>query len=165
MYAVVGCSSCAALWVVETDVETTGCPRCGRRHRFSQLKQFVTTEDADAARQARTAMLADRQDAGDVAADLAAAGDAVDAPVVEDEEYLAGAGIDPETVVGDDEAAPTDRRAVVEAAVRELPAPSEAAIVEYAADHGVDASAARSVLQRLVREGHVTAREGEYRLL
>ncbi|MFB6104045.1 MAG: DUF5817 domain-containing protein [Halobacteriaceae archaeon] len=164
MYAVVGCSSCAALWVVETDVETTGCPRCGTRHRFDRLKQFVTTEDAEAARQARTTMLADRADADDVPTDIAAAD--VETPVVDDAEYLAGSGIDPASVPTDDAAGePTDRRAIVTAAVRTVDEATEAAIVEYATDRGVDAEAARTVLGRLVREGEATERDGVYRLL
>ena len=49
MYAVVGCSNCRALWVVEDRPETTQCPRCRTSHRFGRLKAFAETDSADAA--------------------------------------------------------------------------------------------------------------------
>ena len=60
MYAVVGCTDCENLWLL-TDphaAETATCPRCGRTHRTKKLRRFVEEESREAARQARSALLA-----------------------------------------------------------------------------------------------------------
>ncbi|MFB6082376.1 MAG: DUF5817 domain-containing protein [Halanaeroarchaeum sp.] len=173
MYAVVGCSDCGALWVVEGRPETTSCPRCATRHRFERLKQFHTTADAAEAKQARAAMLAKRQGHEDAFADLDSftAMDAVlDEAGTDDEEYLAGSGIDPEAVAAAGEratggAASRSRREVVLDAVADLEDPDEAAVVEYAAEHGVPADYVRSALAKLVRAGEVSETGGTYRRL
>lgn len=173
MYAVVGCGNCDALWVVEwDDAETAECPRCGRRHRRANLRPLARTPDADAARDARTALLAERQGHADAADSLPGFGDPDDRvreAVVPDEEYLASAGIDPGEVDGAGERAGSSggggRRAVVLRAVREGDAPTEAAVVESAADRGVDPAAARETLSGLVHEGAVTETDGRYRVV
>lgn len=173
MYAVVGCSSCEALWVVETDVDSSGCPRCGRRHEFDRMNQFVRTESVAAAREGRAALLAARAGEAEAYArfrDREDVADAVEEPVVTDAEYLAGSGIDPTTVAaaGDvttDAGAGTDRRSVVRAGVAAVEPATEDAVVEYATDHGVEAATARSVLGRMVEEGVLTEQDGEYRRL
>ena len=101
MYAVVGCSDCSALWIVEGRPETTQCPRCGSRKQVEKLKQFVTTDDADHAREVRASMLATRSGHGDAFAnldDFATMDEYVDEDVVSDDEYLESAGIDTDEV-------------------------------------------------------------------
>lgn len=61
-FAVVGCRDCRALWIVEGQPETTGCPRCGTRSRFDQLRRFAETDAIGEARRIRAALLADRSD-------------------------------------------------------------------------------------------------------
>lgn len=174
MYTVVGCGACSALWIVEGTPETTGCPRCGTRHRFGALRPLVEAEDEAAARAARTALLAERSGEGDAGpipgeADLP---DDLGAVGVSDEEYLAGAGIDPEEVAAAGERARRgtspgsgSRVDVVRAALRELDAPTAAAVVDYAAEHEVPEDAARAVLDRLVDAGVATETGGRYRPL
>src|SRR6056297_2742917 len=70
MYAVVGCSDCQALKIVEGRPETTQCPRCGKRRTFEKLKKFVETDDEDHAREVRSSMLATRQGEGEAFAEL-----------------------------------------------------------------------------------------------
>ena len=135
MYAVVGCRECDALWVVEGQPGTTGCPRCGKRHRFDRLRTFAETDDEDRAKQARAAILAERSGHGDAFADLADFADmeaAVDDAVVPDEEYLGGAGIDVDEVeaAGDGArrgqgAGGASRPETVKAALRDLDAPTK----------------------------------------
>lgn len=175
VYAVVGCGECGALWVVEGRPESTGCPRCGTRHRFDRLRRFVETDDEDRARQARASMLAERSGHGDAFDDLdsfADLGARLDDVGVSDEEYLGAAGIDLDAVAEAAEEATTgrggggrSRRAVVESALRELDAPTEASVVDYAAERGVPRAAARRLLDRLVSSGAATVDEGGYRLL
>ena len=53
MYAVVGCSACSALWMLEGRQETARCPGCARTHQYQKLKKFVETDNADHAREVR----------------------------------------------------------------------------------------------------------------
>jgi len=61
MYAVVGCSECSNLWIIEGRSDTTQCPRCGSRKGYEKRKKFVETDDAAHARDVRASMLANRQ--------------------------------------------------------------------------------------------------------
>ena len=175
MYAVVGCDACQALWIVEGRPETSQCPRCGKTRAYEKRRQFVTTDDEDHAREVRASMLAARQGHGDAFADLdsfAEMDEYVDEAGVDDETYLEESGIDAEEV---EEAAErsrdrtasggTSRTETVRQALRDQNAPDEAAVVEYADERGVDREAARKVLEKLVRAGEVTERDGGYRLL
>ncbi|MFB6106395.1 MAG: DUF5817 domain-containing protein [Halobacteriaceae archaeon] len=171
MYAVVGCSNCSALWVVEDHPETTRCPRCGTRRRYDALKKFHTAESADAAKQARAAMLAERSGHGDAFANLEDYGEMdrrLDEAGVGDDEYLAGSGLDPDAVrdaAESDDGPARSHPETVRAAVEELDAPTADAVVAYAVDRGVPAAKARTVLDRLVDAGEATERDGTYRLL
>lgn len=170
MYAVVGCSECSALWVAETDVDSTGCPRCGRRHQFGRLEQFTTTESVEAARAVRAGMLAERSDSGG-AFDAV---DTVEADVhdsgVGDREFLAGSGVDPDAVAAAGEEAmqsegSKSRRAIVEEAIESLDSPTAAGVVAYASEYGVPESATRSIVEKMVRDGVVTEDGDGYRML
>lgn len=171
MYAVVGCDRCDALWVVADEPETTGCPRCEKRHRYRPLTKFFEGEDETAARQARAALLAERQGHGDAFADLDDVAEMeahLDDAGVGDDEYLAGSGLDPEAVAaaGADEGGGSGSRVdTVRAALEELEEPSADAVVAYASERGVPADAARETLDRLVRAGDATERDGTYRPL
>jgi len=70
MYAVVGCTDCSALWLVEGRQQTAQCQRCGKTHQFEKLKKFVETDDEDHAREVRASMLANRQDHGEAFAEV-----------------------------------------------------------------------------------------------
>jgi hypothetical protein len=174
MYAVVGCSDCEALWVIEGRPDTTKCPRCGKRHRAKNRKRFVETDDEDHAREVRASMLAARSGDGDAFAALdsfAELDDQVDEDVVGDEEFLEAHGIDPDEVAAAGERAEQgggsnrSRREVVLAAVREQDAPTGEEVVAYASEHGVDADYARRALEKLREAGEVTVDGGGYRLL
>lgn len=174
MYAVVGCGQCSALWIVEDEPETTGCPRCGTRHRFASLRRLAETADEAAARQARGALLAERSGVGEPLDSVPTRDDLPDdfTPAVSDEEYLAGAGIDPDAVAaageraeGGDRPVGRSRVGVVRQALRDLDAPTAAAVADYAAERGISEPAAVGVLDRLVDAGEVTETDGVYRLL
>ncbi|MFC6768301.1 DUF5817 domain-containing protein, partial [Natrinema soli] len=101
MYAVVGCSECSNLWIIEGRSDTTQCPRCGSRRGYEKRKKFVETDDAAHARDVRASMLANRQGEGEAFAKLdsfAELEDDVADGVVDDEEYLEGSGLDVEAV-------------------------------------------------------------------
>lgn len=170
MYAVVGCSECGALWIVEGRPETTSCPRCGRRHQFERLKNFVETDDEDHAREARAAMVAERggeREAFDALGSFGELEAELDDAGVSDAEYLEGAGLDPEEVAA---AAETDdgsssRRETVLDALGALDRPTEAEVVAYATAQDVPEGYVREALEKLVRAGAVTERDGRYRRL
>ncbi len=174
MYAVVGCSECDALRVVEGRPERSNCSRCGTSRKFEKLKQFVTTDDPDHAREVRAAMLAKRQGHEDAFADLDSFAEMdryLDEAGVDEEEYLEESGVDTAAVGAAAARAEQgtgggqSRTETVLEALREQEAPTEAGVVEYATERGVPAEYVRDALEKLVRRGEVTERDGTYRLL
>ncbi|MFB6118354.1 DUF5817 domain-containing protein [Halosegnis sp.] len=170
MFAVVGCTDCEALWVVEGRPETTACPRCERRHRFEKLRAFAETETADAARNVRSVMQQRRADDDTDLADFATMGERAMEGGVDATELLADAGIDPEEAAAAGERATTGReslskREAVERAVAHLDTPTEAEIADFAAEHGVDRAYVERALRKLEQAGAVTATDEGYRSL
>ena len=178
MYAVVGCNECGGLWLLSDPggAETATCPTCGKRHRTRKLKRFYESDDREAARQARAAMLADKRgdrdafDALDSVAEMERRMD--DADAVNDREYLKAAGLDADAVdEAGDAAGPggsggsKSRREIVEAGVRAGDRPTEDEVVAYAEERGVPPEAAQTLLERLVRRGAASESGGRYRLL
>jgi len=174
MYAVVGCNRCGALWVVEGRPERTGCPRCETRHRFEKLKKFAETDAADAAREARSRLVARRGGHGEQHESLeefSALGETAEHAGMSDEEFLRGSGVDADAVDAAGERAESgaggsrSRRRVVLDALADLDAPTEQAVIEYAADAGVPESYVTEALERLRRNGEVIESDGRYRRL
>jgi len=173
MYAVVGCSDCSMLWVVEGRPETSQCPRCGTTRQYAKRKKFVSTEEEDHAREVRASMLANRQGHGDAFAELDSFTEMerqIDDVGPSDAEYLEGSGLDPDAVAEAGERAmesggSKSRKERVRTAVREVDEATEEAVVDDAAERGVDAEYTRKVLEKLVRAGEATESRGVYRLL
>ncbi|WP_254763001.1 DUF5817 domain-containing protein [Natrinema marinum] len=174
MYAVVGCSDCSNLWIIEGQSETTQCPRCGARKAYEKRKKFVETDDAAHARDVRASMLANRQGEGEAFAKLdsfAALEDDVADGVVDDAEYLAESGLDVEEVdaAGDrDPRGPSrsgSKKEIVKGALEALDEPTEDEIVDYTGERGVSAEYVRDALEKLTRRGVVSESRGRYRLL
>jgi DNA-directed RNA polymerase subunit RPC12/RpoP len=174
MYAVVGCSDCSALWVVEGRPETTQCPRCGSRKQFARLKQFVSTDDPDHAKQVRAALLAERQDQAEAFADLddfATMETYLDEAGVDDADYLEASGIDPEEATAAGERAERgqggsrSRQQIVRDALAELEEPTSEDVLAYASERGVDSEYVERALEKLVQAGDVSESRGIYRLL
>ena len=167
MYAVVGCSKCRALWVVEDRPETTQCPRCRTTHRFERLKAFAETDSADAAARARSELLAERADEGEFVDPAAVDTDAVG---MTDEAFLTASGLDTDEVAtagerADGEQGSRSRRQVVLDALADLEAPTGDDLRAYAAEHGVEAEYVDRALSKLERSGEVTRTDGVYRRL
>lgn len=174
MYAVVGCSECSHLWLLEGRSETTQCPRCGSRRAYEKRKKFVETEDADHARDVRASMLANRQGEGEAFAELesyAALETRVDGGVIDETAYLESSGLDVEAIDSAGERDPRgpnrrgSKKDVVNRALEELEEPTEDEIVTYAGNRGVSTEYVRKALRKLSRHGEVSERRGQYRLL
>jgi hypothetical protein len=174
MYAVVGCSECSALWVVEGRPETTQCPRCGSSRQHAKRRKFVETDDEDHAREVRASMLANRQGHGDDFAELDSFSEMdqqAEDSGVDDETYLDASGIDSDAVAAAGDRAEQgtgsgqSRKETVRGALRELDAPTEADVVAYATKRGVSEADAAKTLAKLRRAGELTESEGRYRLL
>ena len=176
MYAVVGCNECAAMWLL-TDPrasDSARCPRCGKTHRTAKLKRFFESEDRDAARQARAALLAKKRGESEAFAEVDHVSDlerAVDEAGIDDREYLEASGIDADAV---DEAAARaeggqsgtrSRTEIVRDAVTAVDEPTEANVVAHASEHGVPPETAREILTRLARRGELSESGGRYRAL
>lgn len=174
MYAVVGCSNCDALWVVEGRPETTGCPRCQRRHTFDSLKQFATAETADEAREARSQLMAARSghpDLLETVPSYATLTERLDSVGVSESEYLTASGLDPEALAAAGERAMRgsqtsgSKRELLMSILEEHPGSTAGEIRSYAGDDRISESYVDRALDRLARAGQVTERDGEYRLL
>jgi hypothetical protein len=171
MYSVVGCNECSNLWVVEGRPETTQCSRCRKRHQFGKLKQFVTTDDEDHAREVRTSILANRQGHGEAFAELDSFSEMesqVEDVGMDDAEFLERSGIDSDEV---EAAAETPRRGgtskqeAVRDALDALDRPTGDEVVAYASERGVTPEYAERTLEKMVRSGEVSESRGRYRLL
>lgn len=174
MYAVVGCSECSALWVLEGRPETSQCPRCGQRRQFDARRKFVETADADAARQARAAMLAERQDLDEAFEGLDSyreMGERVREAGIDADQFLEAMGVDSEETAaaaeraGNGPSKSSSQRDVVREGLAQLEEPDEDTVLAYASERGVPAPDARQILEKLVRSGEVTVSDGRYRLL
>ncbi|WP_132057949.1 DUF5817 domain-containing protein [Halorussus amylolyticus] len=176
MYAVVGCSDCGALKIVEGRPDTTQCLRCGKRRKFEKLKKFVQTDDEDHAREVRASMLANRRGEGEAFAELdsfAEMESRVEDAGVSDDEFLEASGIDAEEVAAAAERAENrsastrggSRKETVRDALRELDRPTEDEVVGYASERGVPGEYVREALEKLARRGEVSESRGRYRLL
>ncbi|ELY51490.1 MULTISPECIES: DUF5817 domain-containing protein [Natronorubrum] len=174
MYAVVGCSECSNLWIIEGRSETTQCPRCGSRRAYEKRKKFVETEDASHARDVRASMLANRQGEGEAFAKLDsydALEDEVADGVVDDEAYLEESGLDVDEVAAAGERDPRgptrsgSKKEIVKAALAELDRPTEDEVIDYASERGVSAGYVENALEKLTRRGAVSESRGRYRLL
>lgn len=176
MYAVVGCTNCSMLWLLSDprESQTAQCPRCQKTHQTAKLKHLFESDDRSAAQQARSALLAKKQDASETFANV----DHVveleaqsDKPVVEDREYLEAAGLDADTVAAAGEQSTNrskPRDEIVREAVRgagESNRPTEDDILAYATEQGVDREKADELLQKLCRRGEASESGGRYRLL
>ncbi|KKF39803.1 putative pNRC100 replication protein H [Halorubrum saccharovorum] len=176
MYAVVGCNECAAMWLLADPrtSDSAGCPRCGKTHQTAKLKRFFESEDRDAAREARAALLAKKRDESAAFAELDHVSElerAVDEAGIDDREYLEASGIDADAV---DEAAARaegggsdsrSRTAIVRDAVEAVDEPTEENVVARASEQGVPAEAAGEILTRLARRGELSESGGRYRSL
>ncbi|MFU8866649.1 DUF5817 domain-containing protein [Natronococcus sp.] len=174
MYAVVGCSECSHLWMIEGRSETTQCPRCGSRKAYERRKKFVETDDADHARDVRASMLANRQGEGEAFAKLDSFSKLerdVEDGVVDDEEYLEESGLDADELAAAGERDPrgsTDsgsKKEIVEQALADLERPTAEEVVDYAGERGVSAEYVREALEKLTRRGEVSESRGQYRRL
>lgn len=171
MYAVVGCTDCSSLWVIETGGETATCPRCGSRHQRDALRHFAEAEDATTARDARSAIVANRREAGDAAPSFGDLEAAIDGAAVDDETRLEAAGIDPDEVAAAGERASggsggsPSRREVVLSALEDLDEPTAGEVRTYAAERGVSGEYVDRALRKLVRAGEVTETPTGYRIL
>ncbi len=176
MYALVGCRECSALWVVADRPETSQCPRCGTRHRYDLLREFVTDEDEDHVREVRASMLANRSGEGEAFAELDAF-DALEDDAMaagpDDDAYLETVGVDPDAAAaagerateGAGNAGGSSKRETVLAALRDLDEPTEEDVVAYARERGVAAEYVGESLAKLRRAGTVAVTDGRYRLL
>jgi hypothetical protein len=170
MYAVVGCSACSALWILEGRQETAQCPQCEKTHQYKKLKKFVETDNADHAREVRASMLASRGGHADAFAAVDSFGELdsqVERPVIEDEELLERAGIDSEevTAASETETGSRSRKEIVLAAVEENENATSGHIIAYAMDRGVPADYVEQALEKLVHAGELTESSGRYRRL
>ncbi|WP_224334055.1 DUF5817 domain-containing protein [Haloprofundus halobius] len=176
MYAVVGCNGCSNVWILENPREQASaqCSRCGKRHQTKKLRQMYTAEDHDAARQVRSAIVAEKQGASEAFSTLDSVSEMetqLDDAHISDREYLERSGLDADEVAAAGDASSSSasssksRRELVEEAVSKQDRPTEEEVVSYAAERGVPAEKARDILEKLTLGGEVSESGGRYRSL
>lgn len=170
MYAVVGCRECGAFWVIEGRPERTQCPRCRTSHQTTRLKRFVETEDGDAAREARGALLA--ADAGfeelyDRLERFDRLDDAAQAAGPDPDEVLAAVGVDPDAArdAAMRDRSSHDRLEIVERVIARADPATEAAIIDRATDRDLDPGTVRRALDALHERGAVVRDGDTYRII
>ncbi|WP_396612061.1 DUF5817 domain-containing protein [Haloferax sp. S1W] len=179
MYAVVGCTDCANMWLLSDPggSKTATCPRCGRRHQTKKLRRFFESDDRDAARQARAALLAKKHGDSEAFSQVEHVSELdrlVEESGIDDREYLEESGLDADEVFDAGARAErgrasssgsTDRLTAVKDAIRAGDRPTEDEIVTGASERGVPEDKARDLLEKLRRRGEVSESGGRYRLL
>ena len=176
MYAVVGCTECAAMWLLnDPSASTTArCPRCGRTHQTKKLKRFFQSSARDAAREARAALLAKKHGDSEAFAAVehtAVLEQAVEDAGIDDREYLEASGIDADAVfeagkrVNTGASGSSSPTAVIRDAIHECEEPTADRIIAYAAKHDVETSDTRKILKKMTQRGEVTESRGKYRIL
>lgn len=171
MYAVVGCTECLSLWVIEEGSDSATCPRCGKRHRTDKLRHFAEAADADDAREARGALVANRRGAGDAAPGFGDLKASIGDDVVDDEKLLEAAGIDPDAVAEAGERASSgsgssrSRREIVLDAFEDHDEPGSDDIRAYAEEHGVPREYVDRALRKLEDRGEIVKGASGYRRL
>ncbi|AGN00127.1 hypothetical protein L593_00860 [Salinarchaeum sp. Harcht-Bsk1] len=170
MYAVVGCTECSSLWVIEQGGDSATCPRCGKRHQTKKLRHFAEAAEADDAREARAALVANRRGAGDAAPSFGDLEASIGEDVIDDETQLEAAGIDPEAVAEAGERASggggsRSRREIVLDAFDVHEEPDGAAIRDYAEEHGVPREYVDRALRKLEGRGEIVETRSGYRRL
>jgi hypothetical protein len=163
------------MWLLEDahTAESATCPRCRRTHQTKKLRHFVEESDREAARQARSALLAKRDGNSAAFADTAHVAEmeqtlADDSQQVTDDEYLSGVGIDPDTVESaaqSDDTTQQSRPEIVRSAISSQDTPTDETIISYATNRGVPADATHALLEKLTQKGELTKSNGVYRLL
>lgn len=168
MYAVVGCSECGTLWIVETGTASAQCPRCRTRHRTAKLRSIATCEDADRARELRSRLLAERADhetSFSSVESFVGLEEAAERPVVDDATYLSAADIDPAALEAsiEDDPPRRSRSEIVLEAIDRVEDPTREAVVAYATDRDVPEAFAERLLDRGLENGIVTVADGRFR--
>ena len=169
-YAVVGCSHCGTLWILDGGTETATCPGCGTRHTRSKLRSLVETDDVDRARTMRARLLADRTGATGSGTDLdsfVVDSDRTDTPVVDDDEYLGAAGLDAAAIAAatTSKSRKRSKQEIVFLAIEAVDDPTRDNIIDYTAKYGVPQDYTDRMLDRLIEAGSVTVSDGRFRVL
>ncbi len=177
MYAVVGCNNCGMLWLLSDPnaAKTAQCPRCGKTHQTRKLKRFIETEDRNAAREARSALLAKKHGDSEAFAEVAHVSELeaqAETAGINDQEYLEAVGLDADKVASAGEKGSGGRSKPRDEIIRDAvqlaggdDRPTEAEIIAYAEDHGVSAAKTSQLLDKLRQRGAVSESGGRYRLL
>ncbi|MEF8827849.1 MAG: DUF5817 domain-containing protein [Halolamina sp.] len=171
MYAVVGCTDCGSYWLLTDPKQSDSatCPTCGRRHQTKKLRTFYESEDREAAREARAALLAKKHGDSEAFADVAHVSELeaqVEESGISEAAYLEESGLDPDEVQEAGDTARERSRSrdeIVRDAVRE--GGTEREIVSCAVEDGVPRDAATKLLEKLRRQGEVIQSGGELRLV
>lgn len=167
MYAVVSCSDCRHLWIIEERPETTTCPRCGTQRGRSKRRTFARSQRVAEVRDLRSSLLADRSEATDLDQPVFSTIESEVADgVISDDRELTAAGLDPKAVadrVAPETNAGASNTEVIERAVQTVEPATEHQILDYAVDRGLDSGTAKRLLQKLVRTGGVVQDGQEYR--
>ncbi|XGI83255.1 DUF5817 domain-containing protein [Halorutilales archaeon Cl-col2-1] len=174
MYSVVGCSNCESVKIVEGRPKTTTCHSCGKTLKFDSLRVFHETDDLEEAKEARSLMLAKRNDMETLYNGLMEE-DVFNTKVEEnfgEDELLDEKGVDTEEIKEARERKSSKsgvskpQKRIVMDAVENIESPTDDDIIEYARQRGVDEERTEEIIDSMCIEGEaMRQRDGSIRLV
>lgn len=162
MYDVVGCRSCGNLWIREGVADSATCPRCSKRYAVDRLRVLASGETIEAAREARSSLLADRSKHGDFVAGYAELEDTGGETGISDETYLDAFGIEIPEPANEPK---LNKRQMIRSLLEELAHPTRERLIAKAAEHDIERQSVERMLDRLQKNGEIVREGNEYRVL
>lgn len=165
MYIVVGCPDCRAVWINQLTGETATCPQCRRAHQVDRLRRLAERETIEGARDARTAILAERDDQDlETLAGWSELSEAAETAGIDDTEYFTAMDV-PEPSDQSDASTTGPPTTVIPELIAAVDNPTRAVITEQAEAVGIDPERTEDVLDRLISHGEVLEEDGRLRRL
>ena len=164
MYTITVCPDCEHVNTTKDHPERTGCDRCGKTHKFSNLRHYHQTESREEAAHIRGMVAAKLQGHEDIYKRAVENGlyEADEMNLFDEDEYLEARGANPDEVAEKGEEATRSgpsksQREAMEDAITEQESPTEDDVLDYAEEWGVDRQKARKLLDKMRRAGDVVA--------
>jgi len=160
-YAVVVCSECEFVRIVDQTNKTSKCGRCGKQKKMKQMKKFVTTDSQEKARLVASEVRAKQKGYEDDFHEAYENGE------FDLSNYSGVSG--PRDWVGEDgsnnsSTSRSDKQIVLDV-ISDCECPTFDNIVDGASVYGLDEEKTEKLLSRLRRSGDVLKSNQEYRVL
>lgn len=162
MYTITVCPDCEHVNTTKDHPERTSCDRCGKSHKFRNLRHYHQTDSREEAAHIRGMVAAKLQGHEDIFERAVENGlyEADEMNLFDEDEYLKARGANPAEVAEAGESATQSgpsksQREAMEDAITEQEAPTEEDVLDYAEEWGVDREKASRLLEKMRRSGTI----------